>query len=308
MKFVILNGSPKGDTGITLQYVKFIQKHYPQYDYVHHNISTKIKTIEGNKDLFENIMSDIGSSDGIIWATPVYTLFVPAQYMRFIELVHEQNKTHVFKDKYAAVISTSIHFYDHTAHRYMNAVCDDLGMNYVDFFSAKMDDILNNSHRTRLLIFAKFFFNSTKNKITRQKNFEPIENDTFCFVPETITHKTSTQNKKIVIVTDAKDHESNIAGMIQRFSESFSEKIELLNLWDVNIKGGCTGCIKCGYDNQCMYTDSFSKFYRSKVLPADIVVFATELVHRNFSFKFKEFFDRRFFMNHAPEFKGKQVA
>ena len=30
MKFAILNGSPKGEFSITLQYVQFIQKKFPQ--------------------------------------------------------------------------------------------------------------------------------------------------------------------------------------------------------------------------------------------------------------------------------------
>ncbi len=308
MRFIILNGSPKGDTGVTIQYVKFIQKHYPHHDYVYYNISSRIKTIESNSKLFHNILSDIKSSDGIIWATPVYTLFVPAQYMKFIELIHERNEGHCFKGKYATVISTSIHFYDHTAHRYMNAVCDDLDMNYIDYFSAGMDDILNNTGRTRLRTFAENFLNSVKKKVKPQKRYKPVKENNFRFIPGDAIDKINGRDKKIIIVTDTKNHNSNIARMIKRFSESFSGSVDLLNLWDVTIKGGCTGCLKCGYDNSCMYKDSFSDFYRSKVLPADIVVFATELSHRNVSSKFKEFFDRRFFMNHAPDMRGKQIA
>ncbi len=308
MRFVILNGSPKGDTGITIQYVKFIQKHYPQHDYVYYNISNRIRTIERNNTLFKEILSDIDSSDGIIWATPVYTLLVPAQYMRFIELIHEKNKTHCFKNKYTAVISTSIHFYDHTAHRYMNAVCDDLDMNYIGYFSAEMDDILNESGRTKLLTFANYFLNSSEKDMVPQKRFKPVQINEFNFVPENVTNKINAGNKKIIIITDTQNQKSNIPGMIKRFSDSFSASVDLVNLWDINIKGGCTGCIRCGYDNSCIYRDSFSDFYRSTVLPADIVVFAAELINKNLSSKFKEFFDRRFFMNHKPDLRGKQVA
>jgi hypothetical protein len=62
-----------------------------------------------------------------------------AQYMRFIELVHERNVAQAFKNKSTIVMTTSIHFYDHTAHRYMHAVCDDLEMNYIGYFSAEME-------------------------------------------------------------------------------------------------------------------------------------------------------------------------
>ena len=45
MKIVILNGSPKGEPSVTMQYVKFIQKHYPDHEYLFHNISNRIKKI-----------------------------------------------------------------------------------------------------------------------------------------------------------------------------------------------------------------------------------------------------------------------
>ncbi len=150
MKIVILHGSPKGAESITNQYVKFIQKKNPQYEYVFHNVAKKIKQIEKKDTLFEKIIEDVDSSDAVIWSFPVYTFFVPAQYIRFIELINERNVTTSFDNKYTIAISTSIHFYDHTAHRYMNAVCDDLNMNYVGFFSAEMDHLLKSKERENL--------------------------------------------------------------------------------------------------------------------------------------------------------------
>ena len=63
-----------------------------------------------------------------------------------------------FKDKYAGVLTTSIHFFDHTAIDYMNGICDDLGMKFVGSYSAAMDDLLKKEERDRLLLFAKGFF------------------------------------------------------------------------------------------------------------------------------------------------------
>jgi hypothetical protein len=63
-----------------------------------------------------------------------YYFLVSSQYKRFIELIWERKAEGFFKDKYTAVLSTSIHFFDHTAHNYMNAICDDLEMKYLGFF------------------------------------------------------------------------------------------------------------------------------------------------------------------------------
>ena len=308
MKIIILNGSPKGEPSITMQNVKYIQKHYPNHEYIFHNISSRIKRIEKNDDLFNKIMADIESCDSIIWSTPVYTLFVPAQYMRFIELIHERKIAYAFKNKSTIVMTTSIHFYDHTAHRYMHAICDDLEMNYIGYFSAEMDDLRKTKERETLLKFAKNYFESSKKKISHQKRYQPISKTNHVFVPATVSNKMDTSAKKIVLVTDCKTQDSGIQAMIKKFSDSFTENIDIINLRDINIQGGCTGCIKCGYDNNCIYKDDFSSFYRSKMLPADIIIYAMTLANRNISSKFKEYLDRRFFLNHVPELKDKQVG
>jgi hypothetical protein len=84
----------------------------------------------------------------------------------------------------------------------------------------------------------------------------------------------------------------------------------MLNLHDVDIKGGCQGCIHCGYDNQCVYAraDGFVEFYESQVKPADILVFAGTIRDRYLSSRWKLFFDRSFYNGHVPTLGGKQVA
>ncbi len=119
MKIAVLSGSPKGDLSITLQYVKLIQKKIPEAEIIDH----------------------VRNSDGVLWTFPVYVFLVPSQYKRFIDLIWERGAQDAFQDKYTAVLTTSIHFYDHTAHNYMHAICDDLGMRFVESLSADIDDI-----------------------------------------------------------------------------------------------------------------------------------------------------------------------
>ncbi len=308
MKIVILHGSPKGEKSITMQYVKFIQKKNPHHEYIVHNVSKKIKQLEKNNLLFAEIMGDIDDSDGIIWSFPVYTYFVPAQYVKFIELINERDAAKAFKNKYTVAISTSIHFYDYTAHRYINAVCDDLDMNYAGFYSAEMDDLLNAGDRKTLLKFADMFFHSMKNKVHCLKKFQPLQQNKFNFILEEPTRQVDSKGKKVVVLTDNDDPDSNIGKMIQRFTFSFKKKPTVINLNNIDIKGGCLGCTECGYDNQCVYKDDFISFYNSKVISSDIIIFALELNGRMFSSKWKTYFDRRFFYNHVPEMKGKQLG
>ncbi|MCK4527657.1 NAD(P)H-dependent oxidoreductase, partial [candidate division WOR-3 bacterium] len=142
MKIIVLNGSPKGDISVTMQYVHFIQKKFPQHELNILNVAQRIKTTRENDKAFQEIIDAVKSSDGVLWAFPLYVLHVHSGYKRFIELISEKGAEEVFRNKYTAVLTTSIHFFDHTAHNYMNAICDDLDMKYVGGFSAYMDDLL----------------------------------------------------------------------------------------------------------------------------------------------------------------------
>ena len=310
MKIVVLNGSPKGDLSVTMQYIHFVKKKFPQHGWVVHNISQRINAIEKKEEAFREIIDDIRSAAGVVWAFPVYFLLVPSNYKRFIELIWERGGEDAFKDKYAAALSTSIHYYDHIAHKYINAISDDLDMKYVDGFSADMYDLLDENERKRLLLFAKHYFGAIDSHLPRPKNFRPLVQNSFEYAPGAIAKKFDTENRKIVVLTDAGNGETNLRRMIQQFAEIASNKAELINLHEIDIQGGCLGCIQCGYDNSCAYghTDGFVDFFDNKIKTADILVIAGSVTDRYLSSRWKLFFDRSFYNNHVPIMAGKQLG
>jgi len=85
MKITVLNGSPKGKTSVTMQYVHFVQKAFPQHELNIINIAQRIRKIEKDEQTFQDIIEQIRSSDGVLWAFPLYILHVHAHYKRFIE-------------------------------------------------------------------------------------------------------------------------------------------------------------------------------------------------------------------------------
>ena len=310
MRIVVLNGSPKGDLSTTIQYVHFVQKKYPQHRLKILNISQKMRAIEKDQSSFQKIIDEVKSADGVLWAFPLYFLLVHAHYKRFIELISERGAESAFKNKYTAALSTSVHFYDHTAHNYINAICDDLDMKYVGAFSADMYDLLKEKEREKLILFAKHFFEAIENNFQTSKKFEPVKDSEFAYVNGEIEGKVDVDGKKVIILTDATEDQANLNRMIERFSGAFSRSIELINLRDVDIKGGCRGCIQCGYDNTCFYEnkDEYIEFINTKIKPANILVFAGAVKDRYLSSKWKMFFDRSFFNTHIPIFIGKQVG
>src|SRR5271157_3210807 len=154
MKIVVLNGSPKGDVSVTMQYVSYIRKKFPEHSFEIINIAQDIRKIEKDTAVFNAVLDRIRSTDIVLWAFPLYYLLVCSQYKRFIELIFERNTQDAFAGKYAASLSTSIHFFDQTAHAYIHAVSDDLDMRYLGFYSAEMRDLLKEEERKRLETFA----------------------------------------------------------------------------------------------------------------------------------------------------------
>jgi multimeric flavodoxin WrbA len=310
MKIAVLNGSPKGMTSVTMQYVHYIQKEYPQYELKIINISQRIKKIESDKSALQEILDEVKGSDGILWASPVYYFLVPANYKRFIELIFERNVESFFTDKYTACLTTSVHFFDHTAHNYIHAVCDDLNMKFVGSFSADMGDLRKVAERERLGLFAGKFFETIENKAPTSKSYIPVIRRDFDYLSNGSGDSVDAGGKKVVFVTDAQDHQVNLARMVERFKTSFSSEIEVINLHALDIKGSCLGCVQCAYDNQCVYKDKdeYIDFYNTKLKTADILVFAGAIQDRYLSSRWKMFFDRSFFNGHAPSLIGKQIG
>lgn len=309
MKIAVLNGSPKGITSVTMQYVTFLQKKFPQHQFTLLHVGQQIDRLERDERRFAEVAEAVEGADAVLWAFPLYYMLVPAQYKRFLELVEERGASAAFRDKYAAVLSTSIHFFDHTAHEYLHAVCDDLGMRYWGSFSAEMYDLLKEAERTRLRLFAEGFLDAAEKRVAVPRTHRPVQADDFTYRPGSPDAKLATQGKKIVVVTDAEEGDENLRNMVARLENCFADPIEVINLHEIEIRGGCTGCIQCGLDNVCVYrdVDDVRRVYGT-LQRAEILVMAGKVAGRFLSSRWKLFIDRGFFNNHVPIFTGKQMG
>jgi len=310
MRIAVLNGSPKGETSVTMQYVRYIQKLYPQHQLEIEHVVPRIKKLENDEQAFREIVERVRSADAVLWAFPLYYMLVHGSYKRFIELIEERGAREAFEGKYTASLSTSIHFFDHTAHNYIHAICDDLDMRYVGIFSASSRDLLEERGRAQLTQFAGEFFRAVEEQAATQRSYPALVTPSFRYVPGPVRQLVDTQGKRVVIVSDAQPHQANLVRMIERFQASFAQPVTTANLHDVDIKGGCLGCIHCGFDNICEYEgkDGYINFYNSQVKTADVLIFAGAMRDRYLSAKWKTFFDRSFFCGHAPSLAGKQFA
>ncbi|HNZ31340.1 MAG TPA: NAD(P)H-dependent oxidoreductase [Smithellaceae bacterium] len=309
MKIAVLNGSPKGQVSVTMQYVHFLQLKFPEIEFEFFDIALKINKLEKDNGEFNKIIQEISSADAVLWAFPLYFFLVCSQYKRFIELIFERNQTAAFQGKPAASLTTSIKFFDHTAHNYISGVCDDLEMKYFGSYSAEMNDLHKFCERQRLAVFGELFIKAIENNALCVRNHKPIVSYKNTYEPAPLT-TVKVNGKKVLIVTDDTSKSSNLEKMVENLRSVFSPVADLVQLKDIAIKGGCLGCMQCGMDNVCVYEgkDGFVDFFNNQVKAADILFFAGSVFDRFLSSLWKCFFDRSFFNGHTPALKDKQIG
>ncbi|MBP3701620.1 MAG: NAD(P)H-dependent oxidoreductase, partial [Lachnospiraceae bacterium] len=155
MNILVLNGSPKGEYSVTLQTVRYLEILYPQHTFEVLHVGQRIKALE--KD-FTPAVEALNRAELLFFSYPVYTFIAPSQLHRFIELtkaaVAEGRVS--LAGKYATQISTSKHFYDITAHRYVQDNCHDLGLKYIRGLSADMEDLTSDKGQKEARDFFEF--------------------------------------------------------------------------------------------------------------------------------------------------------
>lgn len=137
MNILVLNASPKGKNSTTVHTALYLQALHPEHTFTILNVGQRIKSYE--KD-FAPLRQELEKADLLLFSYPVYTFIAPYQLHRLIELIKADGVD--LSGKFASQITTSKHFYDVTAHRYVEENCFDLGMKVVRGLSADMDDLL----------------------------------------------------------------------------------------------------------------------------------------------------------------------
>lgn len=303
MKIAVINGSPKGKYSITLQTVLYLQRKFPEHTFDVLHAGQKIKALE--KD-FSQAKALMESADAVLFSYPVYTFLAPSQLHRFMELAKE-NKVHL-QDKFATQISTSKHFYDVTAHKYIEENALDLGMGYIRGLSADMEDLLTSKGQKEAeQFFARFLWAAEENICVR-KTEEPAA---FCPVAATVPDaapEEKRRDKDIVILTDNTDGDANLSKMIARFQTQLPYESRIVNIAEYPLSGGCLGCFRCAVSEKCVYKDGFDTFLRENIQKADAIVYAFTVSDHSMGARFKMYDDRNFCNGHRTVTVGMPVG
>ena len=251
MKIAVINGSPKGKYSVTLQTALYLEKKFPEHEFSVLHVGQKIKALEKDFSKAEELLKN---SDAVIFSYPVYTFLAPSQLHRFIELM-KSNGVNV-EGKFATQISTSKHFYDVTAHKYIEENSLDMGMRYIRGLSADMEDLLSEKGREEAEKFFERFLWSVNEEIYTST---PIGTVGYTQAPATVAEDNQSQKsgKDVVILTDETDTTSNLSAMIERFRAVFGYKTRVVNISDFPFSGGCLGCLRCAVSEKCVFKDGF---------------------------------------------------
>ena len=305
MKILILNGSPAGKNSITLQTMEYLKVFFPKHEYKTLHAAQKIKSIEND---FSESGKLLEEADLIVFCYPVYTFLVPAQLHRFIELIKENRID--LSGKYATQITTSKHFYDTTAHRFIADNCADLGLRYIRGLSADMEDILTKKGQKEAKSFFRFVLWNIRNGY-REPGKNIRQTEAFSAVPASDAEETGVRDSMhVALVTDYDPEISGtpLASMIRRFRRRFPGECELINLREFPFDGGCLGCFHCAADGTCIYRDGFDDYLREHINSADAVVYAYTIRDHSMGYRFKLYDDRQFCNGHRTVTMGKPVG
>lgn len=297
MNICVLSGSPKGERSITYQTVLYLQKKYPDDCFETLFAGQKIHSLE--KDMTP-ALSALKKADLLLFCYPVYTFLVPYQLHRFLELVKSSGVD--FSGKFAAQLSTSMHFFDVTAHSFLRENCADMGLFYLGGLSAGMDDLLKEQGQRQARNFWELIRFRAANGIydalpeRTEKSLPP-------YVPSgTVQEKTP--GREAVIVANLQEGDEALHAMIEDFRAQYPHETRVVNLNEYPFRGGCLGCLHCAVSGKCVYKDGFDEFLRTNIQGGSAIVYAFRIQDHSMGSRMKLYDDRQFCNGHRTVTSG----
>ncbi len=299
MHITVLNGSPKGKYSITLQTCLYLEKRYPTHIFEVLHVGREIRSLE--KDLTPAIAA-LERADLILFSYPVYTFIVPYQLHRFLELIKASAVD--LRGKYATQLSTSKHFYDVTAHRFIADNCADMGLRYIKGLSADMDDLTKPEGQADAEAFFSYVLHCMKAGLYEAPSVSgPSHPLPYTTAPaeETVPKK---EGKETVIVASLTKGDEILPAMIRDFRAVYPYPTRIIDLNEFPFSSGCISCFACAADGVCVHKDGFDAFLREQIQTADSIVYAFSVQDHSMGSRFKLYDDRQFCNGHRTVTAG----
>ena len=302
MNILVLNASPKGQNSTTVHTALYLQALHPEHNFTFLPVGQQIKRYEAD---FAPLRSELERAELLLFCYPVYTFIAPYQLHRLIELIKADGVD--LSGKFASQITTSKHFYDVTAHRYVEENCFDLGLKVIRGLSADMEDLLSpQGQQEARMFFDQLMFSCQHGGFVTPPAKAPAREKAVyqpC-LPQTPKGK----RKDVVIVTNCAPEDENLQNMIADFRAALPYESRVVNLRDFPFSGGCLGCFGCAITGKCVYKDGFDDFLRNTIQTTDGFVYAFTISDHYTHSSFKCFDDRQFCNGHRTVTHGTPIA
>lgn len=323
MDITILQGSPRSPESTGREYINFIIKRFPRHTFTVFPVGSTTGRLETQNDYLPAILEHAGKSDCLLWVTPVYLGLVPGQLKRFIELLFKSEKKALLKGKYTSLLLTSSTFSTsstskvssgtgiETAINYMQAVCDDLKMIFVESFAVNPFTAPGNPseaefYKRTIPLFASHLFNARDEREVTPVRFQSPFRKKMEYLPGKVIKAVSKEKEKAVILIDRQPGPGNLLSMIEVFRFCLPYSCEVVVL-EETVREGCRGCFECPVPGGCGLDDGFNNLVEKLIPPASFVIFAGTVEDRFLSALFKYFFDR-LSISYNRCLTGKQTA
>lgn len=305
MKITVINGSPKGENSTTIQYIKYLQKRNPADSFSIIHAGQKIRQY-AKPEAMDEVMDDIVQADLILFSYPVYTSLAPYQLAKFIELLKKHPNSDKLEGKFVSQLTTSMHFYDFTAHRYIIENTLDLKMKVIEGLSAEMEDLLLKKGQKQLTDFYSRLKFAIKNDITAYSSGNIPGDIDFVFRSQNTdaNQKKSAKDTDTVIITDCEPDNEALKNMIDEFIRIYPRPVTLINISDFRFSGGCMGCYRCATTGDCVYKDGFQDLLRGDIQTKHAMIFAFSIKDHSMGTAFKIYDDRQFCNGHRTLVRG----
>lgn len=254
VRILVVNGSPKGEFSLTLQHSLYMLGRVKDVEWRVLQVGFDLTDRQIAPNWLEKALAELAWSDAVLWNTPVYTMLVPWQLMRFFQLVKDAGRNDVFAGKYATSMITCFHYYDHLAEKWLRAMSEDRGMAFIEGRTADNTDMLKHQHRISMRFFMDQFVHACRNKLPVERIYQTLPTvPSPRFSPKTPATDAKPKQKglRTVLLTDEVHRDGNLSRMIDVFVDAYPHPVEIIDINAYPYEAACNGCLKCELVGDC---------------------------------------------------------
>lgn len=288
MKIKVICGSPNSHKSITYHHILFLEKNFTNHSFEFLFINDK-----GQIPDQDNIFESLALADFIIFTYPVHTMLVPYRMMLFMKSLLDDPRSKLLIGKGACQFSTSNHYFDMTASKYMKACFETLKFNTLPGYMAQSEDLLDKGARQNIIAYFQQILYRLENKNYETKVYsdDNISLYPFVYEPQLTDHK---EKSFVTVVYNGESYSENLKNMILAFDNLMPNQIQLIDLSNIRLQ---RNTMKARLRNIAFLKEEDKDSllaYEEKLNHSKVIIYASDIEDHWLNEKFKLFEDRIF--------------